>query len=89
VRGGPALTTWNDRTFPLVGACGVPPDATAIAANIAVVPNAAGGHLQILPAGSSAPATSAINYSTGQTRSNNVILALGADGITVRSVESP
>ena len=65
------------------GTCNVPAEATSIAANITITQPTATGYL--VAADSSAAAIdplalSAINFSTGQTRANNRILALAAGG---------
>jgi hypothetical protein len=68
------------RTFPVAGLCGVPADAVAVAANITVLSPAAGGTLQLDPAGSAAPVTSVAGFAAGQVRANNALLALGPGG---------
>jgi len=83
--GGPALAANAERTFPLAGACGIPPTALAVAANLTVVSPAAAGDLRLFPAGSALPTASAINFTPGRTRANQAIAALGAGGaVTVR-----
>jgi hypothetical protein len=82
--GGPPLVGGASRTFALAGACGIPPAATAVAVNLAETNAEGSGHLRIFPAGASLPNVAAINFGSGQTRSNNAILPLGAGGaITV------
>jgi ELWxxDGT repeat protein len=76
---GPPLAAGASRTFPLAGACGVPPGARAVAVNVAVSGASAAGHLRVFP-GQTAPLTAAINYGAGQTRTNNAILALSPEG---------
>jgi hypothetical protein len=68
------------RTFALGGACGVPPNARALSVNLTVTQPAAAGHLILYPADQAAPATSAINFTPGQTRANNAVVRLSADG---------
>jgi hypothetical protein len=51
-----------------------------VVANIAVTSPTAVGHLRMHPTGTSVPMASAINYATGQTRANNAILGLSAEG---------
>jgi ELWxxDGT repeat protein len=72
------------RTFAVAGACGIPAEAKAVAANLTVVGATAGGHLVAWPAGTAMPATSTMNFSTGQVRANNAILPLAASGLDVR-----
>ena len=38
------------------------------------------GNLRLYPGGTALPLVSAINYSPGQTRANNAVVALGAAG---------
>jgi uncharacterized repeat protein (TIGR01451 family) len=76
----PALSAGVTRTFAVVGHCGVPASATAIGLNLTVTDPTDDGHLTLLPTGRPAAAASAINYSTGQTRANNGVYALGAGG---------
>ncbi|MEP7009428.1 MAG: glycoside hydrolase family 44 protein [Acidobacteriota bacterium] len=77
--GGPALGP-GDRAFVIAGRCGVPAGAKAVALNLSVtLPSGAGG-LRLLPTGIPVPGTTAINFSAGQTRTNNAILGLDANG---------
>jgi hypothetical protein len=56
----------------------------AVSVNVAETNAEGGGHLRIYPAGSPLPTVAVINFSAGQTRSNNAILPLGPNGdITV------
>jgi predicted outer membrane repeat protein len=82
--GGPALSGGTERTFVLAGACGIPATATAVSVNITETQPQGSGHLRVYPAGTSIPNAAVINFSVGQTRANNAILLLGANGgITV------
>jgi hypothetical protein len=84
-RGGPALAAGGSRDFTIGGLCGVPVTARAVATNVAVTNVTASGHLVIFPAGLPLPLFATINYSAGQTRSNNAILIPDAsETITVR-----
>jgi subtilisin-like proprotein convertase family protein len=77
--GGPALLPGAVRNFQLSGVCGVPSNARALSINMAVVQPAAAGFLRLYPGDfTSAPFASSINFSGGQTRSNNAIVALSA-----------
>jgi hypothetical protein len=64
----------------LVGTCGIPASARAVSVNIAMTDATGSGHLRIYPAGAPLPNASLINFSAGQTRSNNAVLPLGANG---------
>ncbi len=87
--GGPELVAGTDRTFTVTGSCGVPAEATAVFLNATVVSPTASGNLRIFPTGSLVPTVSALNYSTGQTRGNNGIYALGGQGrIDVRLAQA-
>jgi hypothetical protein len=82
---GPALGAGAERTFVLSGACGVPDTAKALSVNVAVTQPSVAGHLRIFPTGSLLPLVSAINYSAGQTRTNNAVVPVGPGvAITVR-----
>jgi hypothetical protein len=78
--GGPALAANTSRTFIVVGRCGLPATAWAVALNVAVTAPTAAGYLRVYPGGTPAPATSTLNYAAGQTRINNATLSLGPAG---------
>ena len=87
--GGPPLAGGASRSFVLAGRCGIPPTATAVSFNFTVTQPAAAGDLRVFPGGAALPLVSALNWSPGQTRANNAIVALGSSGdITVR-VDQP
>jgi uncharacterized repeat protein (TIGR03803 family) len=86
--GGPALAAGANRDFILTSACGVPASAVALAINVTVTQPTAAGSLTIFAAGSPMPGTSTINYSAGQTRANNALVAPNAAGaITVHCTQ--
>jgi subtilisin family serine protease len=78
--GGPALVGGTIRTFPVAGICGIPPTASAVALNLAVVMPSDGGDLRVFPAGGVAPLASSINFRPGIIRANNAIIALPDSG---------
>jgi hypothetical protein len=78
--GGPALAANADRTFLLTGICGVPSDATAVSVNLAVTGATAPGNIRLHAGGTAVPLVASVNYSAGQTRSNNAIVPLGPSG---------
>jgi hypothetical protein len=78
--GGPPLSGGTSRTFVLVNSCNIPATAMAVSVNIAETQAQGSGHLRIYPAGAALPNVAAINFSAGQTRSNNAILLLGGNG---------
>jgi hypothetical protein len=77
---GPALAGGTSRTFVLTGKCDLPVTAKAVSVNVTVTEPTSTGHLRLYPGGTTLPLVSAINYSPGQTRANNAVLALGAAG---------
>jgi hypothetical protein len=77
------------RAFTVVGRCQIPLSAVAIAVNVTVVAPTAAGHLRLFASGTLEPDTSAMNYGAGQTRANNAIVALGADGAVVVDARQP
>jgi hypothetical protein len=68
------------KTFALTGACGIPPTAVALSANVAVVAPSASGEVVVFPAGTGAPSASTVSFSAGRTRANNVQIRLSSDG---------
>jgi Tol biopolymer transport system component len=83
--GGPTLTAGFDRSFAVLGRCGIPASAKAVSLNLTVVQPTAPGDLRLF-AGGPAPLASVINYSPGQTRANNSVVFLGRGGeLTIRS----
>ncbi|MFD6968442.1 hypothetical protein [Streptomyces sp. NPDC059979] len=70
----------NSFTTQVTGRGGVPADAKAVALNVTVTDPSQDGHLIVYPAGGQAPTTSNVNFSTGQTIANSVIVPVGADG---------
>jgi hypothetical protein len=52
-----------------------------------VVAAPVGGYLQAWPADQPRVSTSVINFSAGQTRSNNAILPISADGLGMLAVQ--
>ncbi len=82
---GPALVSGFARTFNLRDLCGLPANAIAVSFNITVTgPNVA-GNLRLYPGGTAAPLASSINFAPGQTRANNGIVPVSADGkLTIR-----
>ena len=78
--GGPALAANASRTFNVVGGCGLPATAWAVALNVSVTGATAAGFFRVYPGGTPAPATSTLNYAVGKTRANNATLSLGPAG---------
>ena len=67
--------------LPVAGAGGVPTTGvTAVALSVTATAPTAGGFLTAYPDGTPLPVTSNVNYATGQTITNGVIVPVGADG---------
>jgi Leucine-rich repeat (LRR) protein len=73
----------------LAGHCGISATATAVSVNVTVVSPTAGGHLRLYPSGTPRPTTSSVNYAASQTRANNAVVSLGADGSLTVYVNQP
>ena len=75
--GAPALAGGGAvREFSLVERCGVPADASAVAANVTVVSPSVQGFLQVYPAGTPTPGTSTLDFRAGAVLANNAMLSL-------------
>lgn len=74
--GGPVLQAAQLRTFAAAGRCGIPPTAAALSINVTAVSPTAAGYLSLVPADQLQANTSTLNFSAGQTRSNNTLLML-------------
>ena len=79
-RGGPALVAAAERDFTLVGVCGIPATARALAVTLTVVGPATTGNLRLFSADELRPLTSTVNFRAAQTRGTNAVLGLGAAG---------
>jgi uncharacterized repeat protein (TIGR01451 family) len=86
----PALTPGQERTFVLAGPpCGVPIGAAALSLNLAVTSPTAPGNVRLYPADVAvAPTVSSLNFSAGQTRTNNAIVRAAADGTVAIKVKN-
>jgi hypothetical protein len=80
--GGPALGAGSTRSFPVTGGtCGIPSTALAVSVNLTAVQAAAVGYLTLFPGDATGPPlASSLNFTAGQTRANNAIVSLAADG---------
>ena len=79
--GGPSIAANASRTFSLAGVCGIPASAVAVSVNLTVVAPRAGGTLALHAGGTGATNASSISFGAGQTRANNALSALSADGM--------
>jgi streptogramin lyase len=78
--GAPALAAGGTREFLMAGECRIPSSAKAVSLNVTVTQSTGSGSLTFFAGGTSRPDTLAIAWSAGQTRANNAIVAVGADG---------
>jgi peptidyl-Asp metalloendopeptidase len=78
---GPALAPGVPRTLVTAGSCGIPPEAAALVLNVTVTRPTSPGFVALLPGRPAPLSTSTINFWVGQTRANNAILAVAADGL--------
>lgn len=77
---GGALSSGSTRAITIAGTCGIPAQATAVAANITVTQPSGAGKLTIYPDQGLPPQAETIWFGAGQTRANNAILALDITG---------
>jgi hypothetical protein len=77
---GPAIDAGASRTFTVAGACGLPSDAKSLSLNVTVVPGSARGELVLHPGDVAAPDPSTIYFGAGETRANNAVVGLAANG---------
>ena len=68
------------RTFVLAGSCGVPADAKAVSADLAVAQPAATGSLTCFPGNALPTGATSVSFRAGVTRANNAVLFLATDG---------
>ena len=77
----PALAASASRVFPVAApSCGIPSTATSISVNVTVAKASAGGFLALDAGDRATPGTTSINFAAGQTRANNSVVRLSADG---------
>ena len=78
--GGPAIGAEARRLLPLGGACGIPPGARAISANVTVVAGEAAGSFVLWAGDGELPGTTNVTFSARRTRANNAVIELARDG---------
>ena len=73
------------RFFPVAGNCGIPATAQALSANFAVTNTTGNGFISVWPGDGAQPVplVASMNFSTGQTIANAVLVPLGGGGINV------
>jgi uncharacterized repeat protein (TIGR03803 family) len=78
--GGPPIQGQTSRSFPITGNCGIPvAAASAISANVTVIPNGQLQYLTVWPTGQQQPQISLMN-SDGRTKANAAVLQAGLNG---------
>lgn len=90
-RGGPEgpLGAFGHRLFVLSGACDIPLDAKALAANVTVTGSEAGGDLKIFAANVEPNDTTVLSFRAGRTRANAAQIGLSPDGGIIVHNASP
>ncbi len=68
--------------------CGVPSTAKAISANLSVTTPSGSGLVVLYPGNYPRPGTQSLNFAVGQTRTNNIVIALASDGTATLSAEA-
>jgi hypothetical protein len=63
----------------VTGSCGIPVSAKAVSLNLTVTASSSDGVLTLYPSGAVVN-TSSINFAKAQTRGNNAVLPVSADG---------
>jgi len=80
--GGPALAPGEIRLYKALGRCGIAEASTALSVNATVTGAGAAGELILFPGDlSSPPAVGTVSFQANQTRANNAILKLPANGL--------
>jgi len=78
--GGPVLGPGGERSFPVVGSCGVPAGAVAAVLNVTALTPTALGNLSVFPGNAFALGTSILNFTAGKVVANNATILLATDG---------
>ncbi|MDL2717770.1 MAG: fibronectin type III domain-containing protein [Acidobacteriota bacterium] len=87
--GGPSLGAGATRTLVATGVCGVPTTARSVSANVTVTNTNAGGTLILYPGDlAAAPNALTLAFRAGQTRANNAVVSLSADGMGAFKIAS-
>lgn len=69
-------------------ACGVPATARAISANLSVTTPSGSGLVVLYPGNYPRPGTQSMNFGSGQTRTNNIVIELASDGTATLNAEA-
>lgn len=87
--GAPALDGLSVRQLEVAsGPCGIPGTARALSVNVTVTGPESDGNLRLFPADEALPATSTINFRSGQTRAAAAIVRLSSDGFANLAVQN-
>ncbi|HMA28442.1 MAG TPA: hypothetical protein VKS23_01135, partial [Thermoanaerobaculia bacterium] len=78
--GGPAISAGVPRSFVIRGRCGVPATAKSVAGNLTITAPTTRGSLRVAPGGAGPTGTTTASFSAGQTRADNLTVALGTNG---------
>jgi hypothetical protein len=68
------------RTWQVTGHGGVPAGAVAVTGNVTVTAQTAAGYVSVTPTATNTPPSSTLNFPVGDTRANNLTVALSATG---------
>jgi hypothetical protein len=86
--GFPNHPAWS-RVFRVAGHCNVPTTAKAVSLNVTAVTPAVAGFFTFYPGDQlNAPATSTVSFGAGQTRANNLVVALSRSGSGTLAVQN-
>ena len=75
-----AVAPGDEQCVQIAGVGIVPPGATGAILNVTAVRPSGVGYVTLYPSGGEQPATSTVNFETGQDVANTVVIALGEDG---------
>ncbi|MCU1368218.1 MAG: CobN component of cobalt chelatase involved in biosynthesis, partial [Ilumatobacteraceae bacterium] len=78
--GGDARAAGSVTTVPVAGRASVPATAAAVSLNVTVTDTAGPGYATVYPCGADTPTASNLNFATGQTIANAVVVKVGQGG---------
>ncbi len=79
-QGGPQLTAFGERSFPVAGQCGVPANALAVAGNLAVITPTGAGDLSVYPGNAFYLGTTVLSFPGGTNIASNLVMRLATNG---------
>jgi hypothetical protein len=86
--GGPFLNGLATRVIQAATRCGIPAGADSLSVNVTMTGAAAGGFVVLYAGDAAQPNTSTLNFAAGQTRANNAVLPLSADGTAALCIKN-